>query len=185
MAGSDDEEARVAKLVLRVATLDDHDAFAEIVRTYQAPVRRFLARLTARPDAADDLAQDTFVKAYRHISSYRGDGRFASWLMRIAYQEFVSGVRRRAPIEQAIEEGPADGSAADRLVAALSIARAMSALRPEERAAIDLHYRHELTHAEVAGVLGLPLGTVKSLILRGRAKLKDVLTGVRGTEVET
>lgn len=184
MAGSDDEEARVARLVLRVATLDDHEAFAEIVRTYQGPVRRFLARLTSRPDAADDLAQDTFVKAYRHIGSYRGEGRFASWLLRIAYQEFVTGVRRRAPIELALDDGPTDKGTGDRLVAALTIARAMAALRPDERAAIDLHYREELTHAEVAGVLGLPLGTVKSLILRGRARLKSVLTRVHDTEAE-
>ncbi len=182
MAGSGDEEATVAGLVLRVATLDDHDAFAELVRIYQAPVRRFLARLTRRPDLADDLAQDTFVKAYRHIGSYRGEGRFASWLLRIAYQEFVTAARRRAPVELTLEAEPGDRGTGDRLVAALSIARAMSALRPEERAAIDLHYRHELTHVEIAGVLRLPLGTVKSLILRGRSRLKDVLTRDHDTE---
>ena len=167
----------MARLVARVTTLDDHDAFAEIVHLYQTPVRRFLTRLAPASGAADDLAQETFLKAYRHLDSYRGQGRFVSWLFRIAYQEFVTSTRKRAPAATALDGDVVDAGLGERLVASLSIERAMTTLRSDERAALDLHYRRQLTHPEVANVMNVPIGTVKSLILRGRAKLRDVLVG--------
>lgn len=184
MAGADDEEAQVARLVARVAALDDHDAFAALVRLYESPMRRFLRRLCHGSDDADDLAQNAFLKAYRHIATFRGEGRFVSWLLRIAYQEFVSS-RRRALEPLAEEASPVDAGAGDRLVASLSLEQAMTALRVEEQAALTLHYHEQLTHPEIAAVMAVPVGTVKSLILRGREKLRARLSGgpcVRGTD---
>lgn len=177
MADSADTQARVEAWIARVAAFDDHDAFAELVHTFQSPVRRFLRRLTGGEGArADDLAQETFLKAYRHVHRYEGRGRFLSWLFRIAYQEFVSDERRRHGVHELLDDTLlADDRAYQHVLDRITLDQAMAALRPTERAALALHYHDELSHPEVAEVLGLPLGTAKSLIRRARLKLRDVL----------
>ncbi|MEM7353192.1 MAG: RNA polymerase sigma factor [Acidobacteriota bacterium] len=169
-----DSEAQTRELIERVVARDDHAAFADLVRQHQSPVRQFLRRLTRTdPERADDLAQETFWKAYRHLASYRGDGRFLSWLFKIAYQIFLSeerrGKLRLAPLPADRATGLIEG---EQVIASRSVDAMLGQLRGEERAAILLHYRHELTHPEVATALGLPLGTVKSLIRRGRDKMR-------------
>jgi RNA polymerase sigma factor (sigma-70 family) len=78
-----------ADLIARVLTREDHNAFGELVRRYQSPVRAFLTRMT-RGDAhrADDLAQETFLKAWHKLHTYRGSSRFSTWLFGVAYNEF-------------------------------------------------------------------------------------------------
>lgn len=170
------EQDGEASWLARVIARDDHEAFAELVRLHQSAVRSFLRRLTGDDwGRADDLAQETFWRAYRHIGSYQGRGRFASWLFGIAYQLFVTDQRRRRGIAQVPlpEDIPAAGDAGERLADRRTFDQLMATLRPDERAAIVLHYRHELTHPEVAEALALPLGTVKSLIRRARLKLRE------------
>ena len=83
-------------LIARVLANDDRNAFGELVRRYQSDVRQFLRRLT-RDDAAraDDLAQETFVKAYRSLRQFHGDAKFSSWLYRIAHRSFLNDLRKR------------------------------------------------------------------------------------------
>ena len=169
-----EERSHEAELISRVVVADDHAAFGSLVQMHQSPVRQFLRRLTrCDPERADDLAQETFFKAYRHIKGFRGEGRFLSWLFRIAYQQFVSDERRNkmklAPLPDDLQVGADDENT---LVAARTVEQMMGLLRADERAAVLLHYRHELTHPEIAETMGLPLGTVKSLIRRSREKLK-------------
>ena len=175
MAVSADHDRWEATCISRVVIHDDHQAFAALVERHQSAVRQFLRRLTDNDSSrADDLAQETFWRAYRHIRTYRGHGRFLSWLFGIAYQLFVSDERRArrmayVPLHDDFEitAGPAD------LVAAqLTFDQLMNTLRSEERAAVVMHYRHELTHQEIAEALGVPVGTVKSLIRRARMKLQ-------------
>ena len=85
-----------ADLIARVLSREDHHAFGELVRRYQSPVRAFLARM-ARGDAhlADDLAQETFLKAWRKLHTYRGSARFSTWLFGIAFNEFRTVARQR------------------------------------------------------------------------------------------
>ncbi|MEW6322558.1 MAG: sigma-70 family RNA polymerase sigma factor [Acidobacteriota bacterium] len=173
MADRGDADVEEAGWIGRVVALDDHDAFAALVSRHQASVRGFLRRLTSGDASrADDLAQETFWKAYRHLGSFKGRGRFLSWLFRIAYQEFVTDERRRhgtpVPLTDDMSSGEDVGG---RVEDARTFDQLIDALRPEERSAIVLHYRHELTHAEIAEVLEAPLGTVKTLIRRGRARL--------------
>jgi RNA polymerase sigma-70 factor (ECF subfamily) len=162
-------------LISRVVVGDDHDAFAELVRLHQSAVRQFLRRLTGSNwDRADDLAQDTFWKAYRHLATFQGRGRFLSWLFGIAYQLFITDLRRaRGEMFVPLEEDLAiDVDASQRFAEARTFDELMTMLRPEERATLVLHYRHELTHVEIADTLSLPIGTVKTLIRRARLRLK-------------
>jgi RNA polymerase sigma-70 factor, ECF subfamily len=180
----DAEHARAARpssdrvesaLISRVVVSDDHDAFAELVRLHQTAIRQFLRRLTGTNwGRADDLAQETFWKAYRHLATFQGRGRFLSWLFGIAYQLFVTDERRArgATFVQLDEDLAADFDASRRFAETRTFDELMAMLRAEERAAVILHYRHELTHIEIADTLGLPIGTVKTLIRRARLKLK-------------
>ena len=175
MSGSDTAASDEAAWISRVVVHDDHDAFAALVRLHQEPVRRFLRKLCGTDwQRADDLAQETFWKAYRHISGYRGQGRFLGWLFGIAWQLHVgqqrrSSARRFEPLDEEVGELP------DQIpdpVDRYALEQLLEQLRPEEQAAMILHAMHGMSHPEIAAALGLPLGTVKSLIARGRAKLR-------------
>lgn len=170
-------DAREHDLVLRVVTHDDQRAFERLVQDNQSPVRAFLRRLVQGDDTrADDLAQETFLKAYRQIASFRGEGRFLSWLFKIAYQQFVREQRKgqieTAPVEPASQ--PAPGVSPD---SKLSLDRMLGSLSVDERAALLLNYRYGLTHDEIAANMNLPLGTVKTMIRRSKARLRQFYQG--------
>ena len=176
-----------ADLIARVLSLEDHNAFAELVRRYQSPVRSFLARM-ARGDMhlADDLAQETFLKAWRKLHTYRGSALFSTWLFGIAFNEFRSMARQRKELAlEDIEESPPDAvpSAADsHNPLRLDLTEALKELSSGERAAIVLCCQNGLSHEEAAQVLDCPLGTVKTNALRGREKLKRRLFGYQDYE---
>ncbi len=160
----------------RLAAAGDTAAFGALVRTHQSKVRGFLRRLT-RADAAlaDDLAQETFLEAHRKIVQYRGDGSFGSWLCGIAWSRFLMERRKRK--EEPLETAPETASVytGPATIARLDLERAMARLSPDERAALTLCYALGHSHGEAAQILSLPLGTVKSHVLRGREKLKAML----------
>ena len=171
-----DDGAVESDLIRRVVAADDHAAFARLVRMHQSPVRQFLRRLCRQDvELAEDLAQDTFWKAYRHLRSYRGEGRFLSWLFKIAFQLFVTQERRRKKVEftELTMDPAADTIEGEQVVLSRTVDRLVGRLRDEEKAAVLLHYRHDLTQQEIAAALGQPLGTVKSLIRRAREKMKQ------------
>ncbi len=174
-----DERALVAR-----AVRGDANAFAALVRAHQSRVRGFSLRLAGGDHAlADDLAQETFIEAFRKLAQFRGDGSLAGWLCRIAYSRFL--MNRRARKETPSEAEPEDGAESETAgMARLDLERAMAHLMPEERAALTLCYALGHSNEEAAGILSLPLGTVKSHILRGRAKLQKLLTGWRDGEEE-
>ena len=170
------ESASESAWISRVAVDGDPRAFAGLVRLHQAPVRRFLRRLCGDDwSRADDLAQETFWKAYRHIGSFRGDGRFLGWLFRIAWQLFVTQQRARRNVahETWDDTQHASEDTSGRIVERHTLDQLLRVLRDEERAAIVLHYRHGLTQVEIAEAMELPLGTVKTLIRRARQKLQQ------------
>ena len=151
--------------------------FERQVREHQSRVRAFLRRLT-RGDAAlaDDLAQETFLEAHRKLDQYRGEGSFASWLCGIAWSRFLMERRKRKeePLAEIDEQASADPRLSSE--AKLDLERAMARLSAEERAALTLCYALGHSHGEAAAILSLPLGTVKSHVLRGREKLKTMLS---------
>ena len=166
-----------ANLIARVLEAGDPNAFGELVRRYQSPVRAFLRKLTRGDDAlADDLAQETFLRAWRKLETFRGESRFSTWLFGIAVNEFRTRLRRD---RRHLWEDPGGQSAAPEPTTnpslqglRLDLDEALSRLTLPERTAILLCCQHGLTHEEAAQTLRAPLGTVKTNILRGKEKLR-------------
>ncbi len=177
-----------AELIARSVVADDRHAFAELVRRHQSAVRACLRKLTAGNHAlADDLAQDTFVLAWRNLKSFRQEARFSTWLYRIATNCWLADARKRK--ETLL--GDADATVADgddesrdhrdeavvpdgarHATLRLDLERAMAVLSDAERAAIVQCYHNDLSHEEAAFVLGMPVGTVKTHVLRAKQKMK-------------
>ncbi len=166
-----------ADLIARVLSHGNQHAFGELVRRHQSPVRAFLLRMT-RGDAhlADDLAQETFLKAWQKLQTYRGGARFSTWLFGIAFNEFRMASRRRKELawEEADESPlePEESAAARDSHLRLDLTEALKLLNSNERAAVVLCCQNGLSHEEAAQVLDCPLGTVKTNILRGKEKLR-------------
>lgn len=169
-----------ADLVARVLVNDDHHAFAELVRNHQSAVRGLLRQLTRNDLAlADDLAQETFLRAYKHIRTFRGEAKFSTWLYRIAYNCFREEARKRKEfvgIDEAQLEAEPDPQTVDPALKH-DLMHALQLLPLHERTAIVLCCQNGLSHDEAARVLEIPLGTVKTNVLRGREKLKKLLAG--------
>ena len=158
----------------------DRHAFAELVRAHQGPVRALLRRLTGGQWAlADDLAQETFLRAWQSLPRFRSEARFGTWLYRIAYNTYLMHVRRAkgtVEVDAAKEENQVTSSTSSMDgVAQGEVQRALLILSPAERASILQCYYLGLSHAEAATVLNCPLGTVKSHLHRALGKLRDHL----------
>ena len=164
-----------ADLIACVLSHEDQNAFSELVRRHQSPVRAFLARMT-RGDAhlADDLAQETFLKAWQKLQTYRGSAKFSTWLFGIAINEFRSAARQRKELALEDVEGPPleEPAAARDSHLRMDLTEALKLLNSNERAAVVLCCQNGLTHEEAAQVLDCPLGTVKTNVLRGKEKLR-------------
>jgi RNA polymerase sigma-70 factor, ECF subfamily len=154
------------------AAAGDVAAFSQLVRRHERRVRSFLERLTGG-QGADDLAQESFLKAWRMAGSFRGEGSYEGWLLRIAWRQFLSSRRRVRELPTEIEPAGAPVDAAARI----DIERALARLPERERAAALLCFGEGRSHAEAAAVLELPLGTLKSIVARARAELVRQLEG--------
>lgn len=162
-------------MLAQQAAAGDVAAFTELVRRNERRVRSFLARLTAG-EGADDLAQETFLQAWRMASTWRGEGSYQGWLLRIAWRQFLSSRRgrRETPVEMDEATGWTDGTAR------IDVDRALARLPERERAAALLCFGQGCSHGEAASILGLPLGTLKSIVARARAELVRQLEGHGG-----
>lgn len=165
--------------ISQVVIADDRRAFDRLVCKYQSPVRRFLLNLTLGDvPLADDLAQETFIKAYLNIRSFQGISAFPTWLFRIAYNTFYDSVRTNKRYEDlnTTEIDKKTSISIDFSAEKTDIYTALQLLRKEEKAAILLCYMEDKTHAEIAKIMKLPLGTVKTYILKGKEKMNHFLT---------
>ncbi|MGH6786703.1 MAG: RNA polymerase sigma factor [Novosphingobium sp.] len=151
----------------------DERAFAALVVRHEAAVRRFLGR--AAGHAADDLAQEALLKAWRRRADWRGDGSYRGWLLRLAWTAFLDATRsakRGAARDAAWAEQPVLAPDPD---IAVAVAQALAELAPRERAAAELCFAQGFSHGEAADILGLPLGTLKSVVARARVRLAQLL----------
>jgi RNA polymerase sigma-70 factor (ECF subfamily) len=167
------------ELVARALGARDKAAFGELVRRHQSRLRGWLRQLTRSAAAADDIAQEAFIRAWERLDSFGGQGRFAAWLMKIAYNEFLMAYRRErsagrlaAAVGAELAAEPAVHDPAGDEAAATDLERLLAVLDEEERVAMVLCYAQGLSHGEASEVTGWPVGTVKSHIHRGKEKIR-------------
>ena len=165
--------------LIALARRGDDGAFGGLVRLRQTWIRGLLRRWSGDSQLADDLAQETFVRAWKHLRRLESPAAFGGWLRQIALNVWLEHARRRnIPLDE-LPDGDEIGEAAVADAGqAIDLERALDALRPPERVCIVLCLREGMSHAEVARATGLPLGTVKSHIARGTAKLRVLLEPV-------
>jgi RNA polymerase sigma-70 factor (ECF subfamily) len=165
-------------LVMQVQALRDVEAFTTLVRRYQSRVRAFQRRLCrADPALAEDLSQETFWRAWDKIGSYKGKGKFSAWLMTIAYNEFRQAYRKSKKVDLLFLEDTDQEQLNDPKTmedpGTLDLPKLMAVLNDEEQQTLVLSYAHGFSNTEIAGILGLPAGTVKSQIHRAKNKIRD------------
>jgi RNA polymerase sigma-70 factor, ECF subfamily len=166
-----------AELVRRAAE-GDSSAFAILVGRHERRVYNLGLRMLGDPDDASDVVQDTFLAAFRRLSTFRGEAAFTTWLHRIAVNSCYDILRAagRGPLlgsdhdagEEAGERTVPVADHADEAAGGLDVERALVAIQPEYRAALVLHDVLDMAVDDVARVLGVPVGTVKSRLHRGR-----------------
>lgn len=190
MQSHDEEQALIARLRRR-----ENEAFTELVRLYQHRIFGLLLRMVGQPDEAEELAQEVFVNVYRAIDSFRGDASLRTWMYRIATNQAKNRIkylnRRRAGQQDSLDDHvdeasflplgepvprpdrAAEGAEMERVVGA-----ALAALDPEHREVLVLRDIEGLAYEEIAEVLGLAEGTVKSRLFRARYALKQRIAAV-------
>ena len=164
----------------------DRDAFGELVARYAGQARRVAASVLGNPDDADDAAQDGFLSALRNIDRYDPMRPFGPWLMRIVANA-AADRRRRLKVRRADElspaaagSGPSPAVVTDRRAFGVALQRALAALPERQRTAVVLFDVEGYTHAEIAGILGIPAGTVRSDVFHARRALRDLLKDWKG-----
>lgn len=153
------------------AATGDRRAFAELVCRHSCFVRGVLRRMGAAPEAADDIAQDAFIVAFEKCGAYRNEGSFGSWVGRIAARLYLRQLRKEARDYADLSEEDCVALEID-TAGRVDLDDALKALSEPERLCVSLCHGAGLSHAEIGQSLDLPLGTVKSHVKRGLAKLR-------------
>lgn len=165
-------------LVAQVVVLKNTKAFDQLVQKYQSPIRRFFLHQTCGDsELSDDLAQDTFIKAYTNISSFKNLSNFSTWLYRIAYNIFYDYIRsKKETADLDTREVDAVGNNEQENVGQqMDVYQSLSVLKEMERTCITLFYMEDVSIDKIAGIAGIPTGTVKSHLSRGKEKLTTYL----------
>ncbi len=185
--------------VVALAKAGREAAYRELLRRYERPVFSLIYRMVRDRALAEDLAQETFIKVLNALESYRPEYKFSSWIFKIANNAAIDHLRRReldtlsldgAPDARTADEVEATAlQAADRGESPLAelearemgsaIEQAIARLRPEYRTAILLRHVEGRAYEEIAEIMDLPLGTVKTYIHRARLELRDYLADLR------
>ena len=183
MAPSDAELARDA-------LAGSEAAYRDLVARYAAPAVNFIYRFIRDRALAEDLAQEGFLRVYQRLSTYDPQRKFSSWFFQVLRNITIDYLRvNRVPTASldALEEEGHRGAVVDRESAspeqaaqqgelANAMAAALSRIRPEYREVVVLRYQEGLTHPEIAEILGLPSGTVKTHLHRARKELAEILS---------
>lgn len=200
MASEDETEAQfIARLVAR-----DERAFNELVGTYERRVFVLVFRMLGRRDEAEDVAQEVFVQVFKAIDQFRGDSKLSTWVYRIAVnlcknrskylsrrhageQDDLDDVVDRQALTNAKGVSVGDVSRPDELVEGMQmevlVKRAIAQVDPEFREVLILRDVEDMVYEDIAAVTGLPEGTVKSRIHRGRAQLRALVEKAMGEKL--
>ena len=157
-------------------------AFAVLMERHERRVYNLAYRMLGSPEDARDATQDAFISCFRHLAKFRGDSSFSTWLHRIALNACYDALRRRRDTTslegRSVDPMPVPDHA-DRAAAATDVQRALLGVPPDFRAVLVMHELQDLPLEDIATTLGLPVGTVKSRLHRGRVALGRILSGGR------
>jgi RNA polymerase sigma-70 factor (ECF subfamily) len=185
--------------VVALAKQGDESAYRELIRRYERPVFSLIYRMVRNRELAEDLSQETFIKVLNAVQSYRPEFKFSSWVFKIANNAAIDHLRRRELDTLSLEGSPHAETPEMVEATALQVSErqesqleevenrelggqieeAIQRLRPEYRSCILLRHVEGRTYEEIADVLGLPLGTVKTYIHRARNELRIMLGHLR------
>lgn len=168
--------------LVALARAGDVEAFTEIVRRRHGRIRSFMHYLCGSPDDGDDLAQQVLIKAWKTIGQLRSVAAFDAWLRRIMITTWIDVSRHRGLGADAATDPMRSFVHRESPGVAIDLKRALSTLPPAARLCVVLAYSEGLTHDEIAAVTRLPLGTVKSHVTRGAARLRDCLAAYRNVD---
>ena len=171
--------------LVRDALAGQQDGYAGLLQRYERPVFSVIVRLVRDPGVAEEIAQETFLKAFRRLDTFDRQRGFSAWLLRIAHNTAIDALRRRGPQTLAIDAGAGgaarvvassdpgpDQQTADRLLVR-DLAAALARLRPEHRLALVLRFQEAQPYKQIAYVMGVSEGTAKSYVHRARRRLAD------------
>jgi RNA polymerase sigma-70 factor (ECF subfamily) len=191
-------ERDIDRQLVERAQRGDKRAFELLVEKYQRKLARLLSRLIRDPGEVEDVAQETFVKAYRALPSFRGESAFYTWLYRIGVntaKNYLMAIGRRAPTSTEVEAEDAEGydegeqlrdiNTPESVLLSKEIAATVNAaidgLPGELRTAIQLRELEGMSYEEIARVMECPIGTVRSRIFRAREAIAERLRPLLGT----
>ena len=171
--------------LVRLAAGGDRDAFGTLVERHGSNIYRLCLRIMGNPEDAHDAAQDTFLVAMRKLDQFRGDSAFGTWLHRIGVNACYDAWRRkkRRPMLRSVDPddgpqadlGPAEDDRADEIVGTMGVAQALAEIAEDYRVAVVLADVQDMAYDDIAKILDVPVGTVKSRVHRGRIALAKVL----------
>jgi len=170
-------EVEDQSLVTLAVASQDTTAYGELIRRHQSQVRNFLRKLAADPVEADDLSQETFLHAWDKLQTYSGRGSFIGWLLKVAYTTFLQSKRKSKRYSEVLNEV---GYVAEQQSRSYTqdadevsdLDKLLAVLTEDERAIMVMSYACGLSHREIGDATGLPVGTVKSIIFRGKDKIR-------------
>jgi RNA polymerase sigma-70 factor (ECF subfamily) len=175
-----EHDPRDEAILVRAAQEGDRPAFASLVEAYWGRLYRYLYHLTRDRHSAEDLAQETFLKAFAHLDRFRAGTNFRAWLFRIAHNSFANqhrtASRQRAPLPDdlpANQQGPAEEVVSREALEGL--ADAVERLPTDFRAALLLRVEEDLSFRQIAGILGITEETARWRVFKARQKLLDQL----------
>lgn len=185
-------ERDIDQLLVERAQMGDKRAFEMLVIKYQRKLSRLISRLVRDPGEVEDVTQESFIKAYRALASFRGDSAFYTWLYRIGVntaKNYLVSMGRRAPTSTLIDNDEAESYGESELLKdvntpeaelmsrqiAETVNNSMDALPEELRTAIRLREIEGLSYEEIASIMNCPIGTVRSRIFRAREAIAEKL----------
>lgn len=172
-------------------------AFEELVNQYQDMVLNLAARMTGRPDGAEDIAQEVFLRVWKALPKFRGECKLSTWIYRITINLCIAegktahGRSEYIPIDEpSILSQPqlrveSDNEYAEEVVLKERLGPLITQMPQHYRTAISLYYLKDLSYQEISEIMGVPMGTVKSYLFRGKAWLRDRLLGREPGEEDT
>jgi len=163
-------------LIVSMASNGDRLAFEELVRRRQSWIRNLMRRCCNDANLADDLSQQVFMQAWRRIRQVKDPQRFGPWLKRLAVNEWLQHQRKNDALRGAVGEDDISVARLEKTSVAMDLDKALAALPGPVSLCIVLSYYERMSHAEIAEMTKLQLGTVKSHVRRGSEKLRQMLS---------